>query len=63
MKLLTLAELHQTLKPMHLSNEELVRILYSYRALCVDYPGVEAYDFRGPRETRDSLVCDNLNDF
>lgn len=63
MKLLTLAELDATLKPMHLSNEELVRILYSYKVLCAEYPGVEIYDFRGPRDTRDLIVCDNLNDY
>lgn len=51
-KLLALAELPPTITPIQLSNEEFVRILYSYKALCADYPEVEEYDFRGLIELR-----------
>lgn len=49
MKLLTLAELSPTVRPFQLSNQEFVKILYSYKVLCEDHPGVEDYNFRGPR--------------
>lgn len=49
MKLLILAEVNSTIRPMQLSNDEFVRILYAYKAICTDYPELEKYDFRGPK--------------
>lgn len=51
MKILTLAELHPEVRPFQLSNQEFIKILYSYKLLCEDHPGVEDYDFRAARES------------
>lgn len=54
MKLLTLTELSETVRPFQLSNAEFVRILYAYKVLCEDYPEIAHYNFRAPRATQDS---------
>lgn len=52
MKLLTLSELQATSRPMQLSNAEYVNILYAYKLLCEEFPSIEDFDFRAPRQIK-----------
>lgn len=48
-KLCKLADIDPTTRPFQISNEEFVRILYAYKVICEDHPGLEQYDFRAPK--------------
>ncbi|XP_057669446.1 dimethyladenosine transferase 1, mitochondrial [Diorhabda carinulata] len=48
-KLCKLADIETTTRPFQISNEEFVRILYAYKVICEDHPGLEQYDFRAAK--------------
>ena len=49
-QLYELADISPKIRPFEISNEEFVRLATSYRVLCKEYPQIEAYDLRAPKD-------------
>ncbi|XP_063931012.1 dimethyladenosine transferase 1, mitochondrial [Zophobas morio] len=49
LKLFALADVDQRTRPFELTNEEYARICYAYKLICEEYPDIEKYDFRAPK--------------